>query len=119
MDPKTIMDPWRTSHLTSEKFRAAWPNAKDYLDAIKESFRHTVPDPQIPGSIEYRRRLAEFITKALNKTLSPQEALDQAAEEWDKITQRRNKKRQLEFWTQQLEAMKASGIEFHPEWADK
>lgn len=43
MDPKTIMDPWRTSHLTSEKFRSAFPGADQYLDAIKESFAYTVP----------------------------------------------------------------------------
>lgn len=38
-----VMDPWRTSHLTSEKFRSAFPGADQYLDAIKESFAYTVP----------------------------------------------------------------------------
>jgi hypothetical protein len=69
MDPKTIMDPWRNSHFTSEQFRAAFPGAGEYLDAIKESFEYTVPDPQIPGSNEYRRRLSEKITQALQKSL--------------------------------------------------
>ncbi len=118
MHPKTIMDPWRTSHLTSEKFRAAWPNAGEYLDAIKESFKYTVPGPQIPGSPEYRRTLAEMVTRALNKTISPKEALDKAAEEWNKITKRRGKKRQLEFWRAQMAAMEKSGITFRPELAD-
>lgn len=72
MDPKTLMDPWRNSHFTAEKFRSAFPGAGGYLDALKESFPYTHPDPQIPGSDEYRRRLHE--------------ALNQAAEEWDKIT---------------------------------
>lgn len=119
MDPKTIMDPWRTSHLTSEQFRAAFPGAGEYLDAIKDSFQYTVPDPQIPGSNEYRRKVAEKITQALQKTLSPKEALDQAAEEWNKITKRRNLKKQQEFWQQQLAAMKESGITFRPELADQ
>jgi multiple sugar transport system substrate-binding protein len=119
MHPKTLMDPWRTSHLTSEQFRAAWPGADQYLEAIKTSFPDTVPDPQIPGSNEYRRRLSEAVTQALQKSKTPKEALDQAAEEWNKITQRRNLKRQQEFWQQQMAAMTEAGITFRPELAEK
>ena len=119
MDSKTLMDPWRTSHMTSEKFRAAFPGAGEYLDAIKDSFQYTHPDPQIPGSDEYRRRLSAAITKALQKSASPKEALDEAVEEWDKITKRRGLSKQKEFWLQQMASMKASGITFRPELADK
>jgi multiple sugar transport system substrate-binding protein len=119
MDPQTIMDPWRTSHFTSEKFRSAFPGAGDYLDAIKASFPYTHPDPQIPGSDEYRRRLHEMVTRALQKSMTPKEALDQAAEEWEKITKRRNLKKQQEFWLQQMAAMKEAGVTFRPELADK
>ena len=119
MHPKTLMDPWRTSHFTSEQFRSAWPGADQYLEAIKASFEHTVPDPQIPGSNEYRRRVAEAVTQALQKAKTPKEALDYAVEEWDKITKRRNLKRQQEFWQQQMTAMSEAGITFRPELADK
>jgi multiple sugar transport system substrate-binding protein len=119
MHPKTIMDPWRTSHLTSEEFRASWPGASEYLDAIKESFTYTVPGVLIPGTAEYRRRLAEMVTRALQKSMSPQDALNQAVEEWNKITKRRNKKRQLEYWEQQMAAMAETGITFRPELAEK
>ena len=78
----------------------------------------TRPDPQIPGSDEYRRRLSG-ITQALQKTASPKEALDEAAEEWDKITKRRGLSKQKEFWQQQMASMKESGIIFRPELADK
>jgi multiple sugar transport system substrate-binding protein len=119
MHPKTLMDPWRTSHLTSEEFGAAWPGASEYLTAIKDSFPYTVPAIQIPGGLEYRRRLAEMITRGLQKSMTAQQALDEAADEWDKITKRRRKKRQLEFWTQQMEAMAEAGITFRPELAEK
>jgi len=118
MHPKTIMDPWRTSHLTSEEFGAAWPRAGEYLAAIKDSFPYTVPGVLIPGAAEYRRRVAEMVTRALQKSMTPQAALDQAAEEWDKITKRRNKKRQLQYWSQQMATMTAAGITFRPELAD-
>jgi len=59
-----------------------------------------------------------MVTRALQKSMTPQAALDQAAEEWDKITKRRNKKRQLQYWSQQMAAMTAAGITFRPELAD-
>jgi hypothetical protein len=52
------------------------------------------------------------VTKALQKSVSPKEALDQAAEEWNKITKRRGLSKQQEFWKQQLAAMKEGGITF-------
>jgi hypothetical protein len=66
-----------------------------------------------------RRRLSEAVTKALQKSVSPKEALDQAAEEWDKITKRRSLSKQKEFWKQQATAMKEAGVTFRPELADK
>jgi multiple sugar transport system substrate-binding protein len=119
MDPKTIMDPWRNSHFTSEQFRSAFPGADEYLDAIKESFPYTVPGVLIPGGDEYQRRAAGAVSQALQKSISPKEALDQAAEDWDKITRRRNLKKQQEFWRQQMAAMQEAGITFRPELADK
>jgi multiple sugar transport system substrate-binding protein len=119
MDSKTIMDPWRNSHFTSERFRSAFPGAGEYLDAIKESFPHTVPGVLIPGGDEYQRRVAAAVSQALQKSIAPKAALDQAAEDWEKITKRRNLKKQQEFWQQQMTAMKEAGITFRPELADK
>jgi multiple sugar transport system substrate-binding protein len=119
MDPKTIMDPWRNSHFTSEKFRSSFPGAGEYLDAIKESFAYTVPGVMIPGGDEYQRRVAEAVSQALQKSKPPKEALDQAAEDWDKITRRRGLKKQQELWSQQMAAMQEAGVTFRPELADK
>ncbi|HXH13998.1 MAG TPA: extracellular solute-binding protein [Alphaproteobacteria bacterium] len=119
MDPKTIMDPWRNSHFTSEQFRSAFPGADEYLDAIKESFAYTVPGVMIPGGDEYQRRVAAAVSQALQKSITPKEALDQAAEDWDKITKRRGLKRQQELWRQQMASMKETGVTFRPELADK
>jgi multiple sugar transport system substrate-binding protein len=118
MNPKTIMDPWRISHFTSEQFRSAFPGAGEYLDAIRASFPYTVPPLQIPGSTEYKRKLAEFITRALQKSMTPEEALNAGAEEWNKITKRRRLKRQEKFWRLQMASMKASGITYRPYLAE-
>lgn len=119
MDPKTIMDPWRISHLKSPIFRKAFPGADEYLDAIEKSFPHVVPDPVIPGANEYQVKLSFQITEALAKRKSPKEALDAAAEEWSKITERRGLDKQKGFWLEKLDEMKTVGIEYRPDWAAK
>ena len=91
----------------------------EYLDSIKESFGKTVPGVLIPGGNEYQLRIADMVSRALQKSMTPKEALDQAVEEWDKITKRRGLKKQQELWLQQMAAMNETGITFRPELADK
>jgi multiple sugar transport system substrate-binding protein len=119
MDPKTIMDPWRISHFRSEKFRKAFPGADQYLDAIEKTFPLVVPDPVIPAADEYQRKLSFEITEALAKRKSPKDALEAAAKEWDKVTERRGRDKQKAFWGEKLDEMKQLGIEYQPEWAAK
>src|SRR5207245_4800536 len=110
MDPKTIMDPWRLSHLRSEKFRKAFPDADKYLDAIEATFPFLVPDPVIPAADEYQRKLSFEITEALAKRKSPKDALDTAAKEWDKVTERRGLGKQKAAWGEKLAEMQELGI---------
>jgi multiple sugar transport system substrate-binding protein len=119
MDPKTIMDPWRVSHFRAEQFKKAFPGADEYLKAIEASFPHVVPDPVIPAANEYQRKLSFEITEALAKRKAPKEALDSAAAEWEKITDRRGRDKQKAQWGERLHEMKQVGIEHHPEWAAK
>src|SRR6266702_6761809 len=119
MDPKTIMDPWRLSHLRSPIFRKAFPDADKYLDAIEAAFPFLVPDPVVPAADEYQRKLSFEITEALAKRKSPKEALETAFAEWDKVTERRGVDKQKAFWGEKLHEMKQLGIEYRPEWAAK
>jgi multiple sugar transport system substrate-binding protein len=119
MDAKTIMDPWRVSHLKSEKFRKLFPDADKYLDAIQATFPYLVPDPVIPAADEYQRKLSFEITEALAKRKAPKDALDSAAKEWDKITERRGLEKQKAAWGEKLAEMKSLGIEYHADWAAK
>ena len=78
-----------------------------------------VPDPVIPGADEYQRKLSFEITEALAKRKPAKEALDSAAREWDKITDRRGRDKQKAAWGEKMAEMKAIGIEYHPDWAAK
>ena len=112
MDAKTIMDPWRLSHLRSPIFRKVFPDADKYLDAIEAAFPYLVPDPVIPAADEYQRKLSFEITEALAKRKSAKEALDSAFAEWEKVTDRRGRDKQKAAWGEKLAEMKSLGIEY-------
>jgi multiple sugar transport system substrate-binding protein len=119
MDSKTIMDPWRISHFRSKDFQNLFPGAKEYLAAIEATFPHVVPDPILPGSSEYGRKASFELTEALAGRKSPKAALDAAAAEWEKITERRGRDKQKAMWGERMGEMKQLGIEYHPDWAAK
>ena len=78
-----------------------------------------MPDPVIPAADEYQRKLSFEITEALAKRKSAKDALDNAAKEWDKITERRGLEKQRAAWGEKMAEMKALGIEYHADWAAK
>jgi len=84
--PYALRDPFRTSHFTSAKYRAAWPAAGEYLDALKIGSETGLLDLSIIDTFQYE----ESITRALTAALAGgnvREVLDRAAKEWDEITQ--------------------------------
>jgi len=63
-------------------------DAKSHLDAIKETLNHpnVALDLRIPGYLEYTDAAELAYSKALAKQATPQAALDEAAAEWNRIT---------------------------------
>ncbi len=96
MLPYTLRDPYRLSHVESSVYRAAWTNAPDYLDTIKDAANgKTFVDLIIPGINEYSTAYAEAATAILGGA-DIQKSLDDAATKWDGITDRigRDKQKQ-------------------------
>lgn len=80
-----LRDPYRQSHFDDEGYQTLWPEAPAYLATLKQGAEVGVHDLGIPGAREYEQALDRAITAAYAGT-DPQEALDQAASEWDEIT---------------------------------
>jgi multiple sugar transport system substrate-binding protein len=95
--PINGLEPWRASHFSDEAIEL-WseltPAAPNMLNAMKESGKNGVSDLRIPGMFEYYDAVAIEFGLALTGQKDPQDALDSAAEEWDKITERRGKEDQ-------------------------
>lgn len=71
--------------------------AKDYLDAmvIGDNF---VNQLRIPGENQYEEAVELAVSQALSQQMTPQEALDQAAETWNEITDRLGREQQGRFY---------------------
>ncbi|MDQ0155524.1 ABC transporter substrate-binding protein [Robertmurraya andreesenii] len=105
---QTINDPYRESHL-SLKGKGAFPNEEvqeKFLSVLEESLAHTNADLMLPGGWEYMQALDEKIGLALIGQLTAQEALDQTAIEWNRITEsygREQQKIYYQKWLAKLE----------------
>jgi multiple sugar transport system substrate-binding protein len=73
-------------------------SAQDYLDAILSGINdpNAVLDLRITGSAEYLQTLDAEIVRAYAGEISPQEALDNVAAQWNEITDRLGRDAQLE-----------------------
>jgi multiple sugar transport system substrate-binding protein len=122
LNPDTWSEPWRASSFDPEAWREQWPDDPEYGEAViavmQETLENGVPDLQIPGQDEYVKVADAEISAGLTGTKSAQQALDDAAAEWNNITERLGRDQQLAYWSQQLEALRERGIEHRPELAE-
>lgn len=97
----TAVNPSRASHMQDP---ASWnqagfstESARAYLEEISRSLgnRNVQYDITIPGAGEYYRAVDAYAHKAVRGQLPPQRAMDLAAAEWEKITDRLGREKQI------------------------
>ncbi len=112
LDPETGIDAYRPSVLDSEQFVSRY--SKPYVETIRQSLQIGFPDLQVPGSSEYYTPLNDALSQAITKVKPTVDALNTAADEWNKISNRIGKQKQMDAWNQAYTAMKAQGLEYKP-----
>ena len=94
-----LLDPaiWTAAGFSEE-------DAQAYTQAIADSLNdpNVVFDLRIPGIQEYKDALEIAVTKALVGEASAQEALDEAAAEWEAITDRLGREQQAQYYRESL-----------------
>ncbi len=91
--PNSGYQPWRISHSTNLApwVAAGWTEseAKLYVETILAVTNHpnAVFDPRIPGASRYQEQLELDVLKAVAGELTPQEAMDECAAEFNNITE--------------------------------
>ena len=101
MLPYSLRDPYRLSHFKSELYRALWPDAKEYLINLNNSANVGVLDMIMPGWQDYALSLDRMCSSVWAGT-DPKTALQTAAAEWDKTTERLGVEKQKGFYKEFL-----------------
>lgn len=85
--PTALRDPFRDSHFTSEEYKSRWPEAPEYLEALKAGAVSGLLDLSIIQTDRYEEALRQGISR-LWAGEDPQTILDDVAAQWDDITQK-------------------------------
>lgn len=104
------INPSRYSHLKIEDLTKWEENdfskdsAKEYLKIISESLRNknVVLDIRIPGADLYYDSFDKNLNKAIKKELTPKEALDLTANQWNEITKKLGLEKQIKFYRESI-----------------
>ncbi len=90
-------DPYRYINLRDERVRAMYtPQA---IEILQGELPVTAPSGTgLPGDNDYLAALSNNIWLAAGKQLTPKDAMDRTAREWDAITERHGRARQIAHW---------------------
>ena len=83
--PYALRDPFRESHFVSEEYKALWPDAPEYLEALQAGANAGLLDLPVIQTDRYGEALRQGITR-LWAGEEPQAILDDVAAAWDTIT---------------------------------
>ncbi len=85
MLPYTLRDPYRLSHYRSAKYKSLWPSAAEYLKTLCDAANDAVLDLTMSGAGDYANAIDRAMT-SMYAGKDVQDALDEAAAEWDRTT---------------------------------
>lgn len=91
-------DPFRPEHYSDPQIREIYSQA--FLDVHQKSLRGSIPDLYLANQSEYFRALSDWLNRALNRSVTPQQALRRVAQSWQLINNRSNPDKQRERWRQ-------------------
>jgi multiple sugar transport system substrate-binding protein len=83
--PYALRDPFRESHFVSEEYKSRWPQAPQYLEALKAGAVSGLLDLSLIQTDRYEEVLRQSVSR-LWAGEDPQQILDDAAAAWDDIT---------------------------------
>ncbi len=84
--PYALRDPFRDSHFTAAEYQSRWPEAKEYLAALKAGSETGLLDLSLIQTDKYEEALRQGIS-ALWGGEDPKAILDKVAATWDAATE--------------------------------
>lgn len=91
-----FFDPFREEHYQDPDIIKRY--SKAFLAIHRETMENPVPDLYIEGRDQYISVLQDALVSAMQGYVSPQEALDYAARQWDMLTESLGREEQIKQW---------------------
>lgn len=91
-------DPYRVNQMKAPTQRMLDTYSPEYLEILYENIVNTVPDFCVPGGFEYQDALDKAIHSAMTGEMKPQQALDEASRNFERITRRHGKDKVKKSW---------------------
>lgn len=91
-----FFDPFRPDHYQDGVIQDTYSPA--FLEVHSHSMQNAIPDLYLAHQGEYFRVLSAWLGKALNREITPQEALQRVRKNWELISLRAGKDTQIERW---------------------
>lgn len=93
-NPAGYYDPWKVPHFKDPFVIGSY---KDWhIKTYEESIKRSSPPIIIPGVIEYRTALDTALQQALAGQKTPRQAMKDCADEWNRITDRKGRDKQIQ-----------------------
>jgi multiple sugar transport system substrate-binding protein len=109
----TGLDPYRKFHFQHPEAYKMFPTearAEAYLKGVEAALADGYPEIFIPGAAQYEDSLDLHVNKVLAGQEKPKQALDAVAQEWDSITDKLGRAKQIDLWRKALQAYSALGL---------
>jgi len=110
---ETGLDPYRYSHFQKpEEYEmfASVEDARIYLEGVQKNMEKGYPELVIPGAVEYEEALGVQLMKAIAGETSAKAALDAAAKEWESITDRLGRDKQMSLYQSLVKGWREAGL---------
>ena len=85
--PYALRDPFRASHFASAEYKGRWPEAPQYLEALQAGAVDGLLDLSLIQTDKYEEAIRQGVSR-LWAGEDPQTILNDAAAQWDAITDR-------------------------------
>jgi len=91
-----FFDPYRKEHYSDPGVEDAY--SKSFLKVHRASLDGAIPDFYLKGQSEYFQALGRGLDRALQGEVAPKIALSRVAQQWQLITSRAGREKQIQRW---------------------
>jgi multiple sugar transport system substrate-binding protein len=96
------LDPYRNQQFESQEVLDAYSSISTYIPALRDNISNGVPDLKIPQTVAYFDVIELWVDKAKRGEITPEEALERAEKDMERVTDSAGRVKQKVYYRQSL-----------------